>query len=66
MITINNLSKKYKNADRYAVNNLSLTVNDGEVFGFIGSNGAGKSTTIKCITGILPLSEGSIEIAGYD
>ncbi len=66
MITINNLSKKYKNADRYAVNNLSLTVNDGEVFGFIGSNGAGKSTTIKCITGILPFSEGSIEIAGYD
>lgn len=66
MIVINNLSKKYKNADNYAVKNLSLTINDGEVFGFIGSNGAGKSTTIKCLTGILPFSEGSIEVAGFD
>ena len=56
----------YKNADRFAVKNLSLIVNDGEVFGFIGANGAGKSTTIKCITGILPYNDGSIEIAGYD
>ncbi|MDE6565569.1 MAG: ABC transporter ATP-binding protein, partial [Clostridia bacterium] len=54
------------NADRYAVKNLSLTINDGEVFGFIGSNGAGKSTTIKCITGILPYNDGSIEVAGFD
>ncbi len=66
MITITNLSKKYKNAEEYAVKNLSLTINDGEVFGFIGSNGAGKSTTIKCITGILPFNEGTIEVAGYD
>ncbi len=66
MITIINLSKKYKNAEEYAVKNLSLTINDGEVFGFIGSNGAGKSTTIKCITGILPFNEGTIEVAGYD
>lgn len=66
MIKINSLSKMYKNADRFAVKNLSLTVNDGEVFGFIGANGAGKSTTIKCITGILPYNDGSIEIAGYD
>ena len=66
MIKINSLSKMYKNADRFAVKNLSLIVNDGEVFGFIGANGAGKSTTIKCITGILPYNDGSIEIAGYD
>ena len=66
MIKINILSKMYKNADRFAVKNLSLIVNDGEVFGFIGANGAGKSTTIKCITGILPYNDGSIEIAGYD
>ncbi len=66
MIKINSLSKMYKNADRFAVKNLSLIVNDGEVFGFIGANGAGKSTTIKCITGILPYNNGSIEIAGYD
>jgi len=66
MIKINSLSKMYKNADRFAVKNLSLIVNDGEVFGFIGANGAGKSTTIKSITGILPYNDGSIEIAGYD
>ena len=66
MIKINSLSKMYKNADRFAVKNLSLIVNDGEVFGFIGANGAGKSTTIKCITGTLPYNDGSIEIAGYD
>ncbi len=66
MISITNLSKKYKNAEEYAVKNLNLTVNDGEVFGFIGSNGAGKSTTIKCIIGILPFNEGKIEVAGYD
>ena len=66
MIKINSLSKMYKNADRFAVKNLSLIVNDGEMFGFIGANGAGKSTTIKCITGILPYNDGSIEIAGYD
>lgn len=66
MITITNLSKKYKNAEEYAVKNLNLTINDGEVFGFIGSNGAGKSTTIKCIIGILPFNEGTIEVAGYD
>ena len=66
MIKINSLSKMYKNAGRFAVKNLSLIVNDGEVFGFIGANGAGKSTTIKCITGILPYNDGSIEIAGYD
>lgn len=66
MISITNLSKKYKNAEEYAVKNLNLTINDGEVFGFIGSNGAGKSTTIKCIIGILPFNEGTIEVAGYD
>ena len=47
MIKIENLSKKYKNSDRFAIDKLNLEINDGEVFGFIGSNGAGKSTTIK-------------------
>ena len=66
MIKIENLSKKYKNSDRFAIDKLNLEINDGEVFGFIGSNGAGKSTTIKCITGILPFSDGKIEVAGFD
>ena len=66
MIEIINLSKKYKNSNFYSVKDLSLTVKDGEVFGFLGKNGAGKSTTIKCITGILPFEEGQIKICGYD
>lgn len=66
MVTIKGLCKRYKNADHYAIKNINLQINAGEVFGFIGANGAGKSTTIKCITGILPFSEGSIEIAGFD
>ena len=66
MLEIKNLSKKYKNATRYSVKNLSFTLEDGEIFGFLGKNGAGKSTTIKCITGIIPFEEGSITICGYD
>jgi len=64
MIEINHLSKKYSKTNTYAVNDLSLTVPDGEIFGFLGPNGAGKSTTIKCITGILPYDEGTITVCG--
>lgn len=66
MLEIKNLSKKYKNATRYSVKNLTFTLQDGEIFGFLGKNGAGKSTTIKCITGIIPFEEGSISICGHD
>lgn len=66
MLNIKNLKKKYSSNDYYSVQDLSLSVNDGEIFGFLGQNGAGKSTTIKCMTGILPFYEGSIEICGYD
>ena len=52
MLEIINLSKSYKNGKK-AVNNISITVNDGEIFAFIGHNGAGKTTTIKSIVGIL-------------
>jgi ABC-2 type transport system ATP-binding protein len=43
-----------------------LKINGGEVFGFLGMNGAGKSTTIKCLTGIYPFNSGEIKICGYD
>lgn len=66
MLTIKNLSKKYKNNSKFSVKNLNLTINDGEIFGFIGENGAGKSTTIKCMTGIIPYDDGEINICGYD
>ncbi len=64
MLEINNLVKKYKNSEKLAVNDVSLTVGEGEVYGFLGPNGAGKSTTIKCLCGILPFDSGSIRICG--
>lgn len=66
MLEVIDFSKKYKGADRYSVRNISFKVNDGEVLGLLGSNGAGKSTTIKSIVGILPFKEGQILIDGYD
>ncbi len=66
MLTIKNLSKKYKNNDKYSVRNLNLTIKEGEIFGFLGKNGAGKSTTIKCLTGIIPFDEGEISVCGFD
>ena len=63
MIEIKNLTKIY-NQDKKAVDNISFTVNDGEIFGFIGHNGAGKTTTIKSIVGILNFEEGDILIDG--
>ena len=46
MFQINNLTKIYAGSSKPSVENLSLEINDGEIFGFIGPNGAGKSTTI--------------------
>lgn len=66
MLKIKNLSKSYANGKTLAVNNLSLTLNKGEIFGFLGPNGSGKSTTIKCLVGILPFHNGKITINGAD
>ena len=66
MLTIKNLNKKYKSNERYSVKDLSLTLKDGEIFGFLGKNGAGKSTTIKCLSGIIPFDSGEITICGHD
>ena len=65
-IIINNLSKRYKANSTLAVNNLSLHCNLGEIVGLLGHNGAGKSTTLKCLTGILPFNEGEIIINGFN
>lgn len=62
MLKIKNLSKTYGNPPTKAVQNLSLTLEKGEVFGFLGPNGAGKSTTIKSIVGALPFEDGDILI----
>lgn len=63
MLEIINFSKSYKQSKK-AVDNISLTVNSGDIFGFIGHNGAGKTTTIKSIVGILDFNEGDIMIDG--
>lgn len=64
MIEVKNLTKKFKNLT--AVDNISFSVNQGEVFAFLGPNGAGKSTTIKMLTTLLRPSEGSISVNGFD
>lgn len=65
MIQIENVTKTYNNSVR-AVDQLNLTVNNGEIVGFIGPNGAGKTTTIKMLTGILKPDSGSVIIDGYN
>ncbi|MBO4381104.1 MAG: ABC transporter ATP-binding protein [Clostridia bacterium] len=66
MLTVKDLVKKYPKSDKIAVDHISFELQPGEIFGFLGQNGAGKSTTIKCLTGILPYDSGTIEICGYD
>ena len=65
MLEIRNLVKSYGNGPR-AVDDLSLTVEAGDIYGFIGHNGAGKTTTLRCISGILPFDAGEILIDGID
>jgi len=65
MIKIINFSKRYGKSSRYAVKNFSLEVAPGEIFGFLGHNGAGKSTTIKSMVGIQSITEGEIFLDGY-
>ena len=64
MIEIRNIVKKYGNL--YAVNDISFTVNSGEIVGFLGPNGAGKSTTMNILTGYLSATSGTASIDGVD
>jgi ABC-2 type transport system ATP-binding protein len=63
-IAVHNLTKKFSNLT--AVNNVSFTVNPGEVFGYLGPNGAGKTTTIRILTGITAPTGGTASIFGLD
>lgn len=63
---LKHFSKRYATSKKYAVSDANLLVHGGEIFGFLGPNGAGKSTIIKSTVGIQPISEGSINICGYD
>lgn len=64
MITTKNLSKRY--GDKLAVNDLTFSVAPGEVLGFLGANGAGKSTTMRMIAGFISPSAGQVSVCGYD
>ena len=63
MLTIKNYSKIYK-GNKKAVDNLSLTVESGDIYGFIGHNGAGKTTTLRAVVGVLDFEQGDILIDG--
>jgi ABC-2 type transport system ATP-binding protein len=64
MITTKNLSKLY--GDKLAVDDLTFSVSPGEVLGFLGANGAGKSTTMRMIAGFIAPSSGSVSVCGHD
>lgn len=64
MIEVKNLVKRY--GQKFAVDNISFTVNPGEIVGFLGPNGAGKSTTMNIITGYISSSSGTVTVDGAD
>ena len=64
MIEVRNLTKHY--GDKIAVNDISFTVEDGEILGFLGPNGAGKSTTMNMLTGYISSTSGTALINGID
>ncbi len=65
-LVLKNFTKRYAKSDVYAVKDANLEVVGGEIYGFLGPNGAGKSTIIKSIVGIQTITDGSIEVCGYD
>ena len=64
LVEVDHVTKRY--GDKLAVDDLSFSIDQGEVVGFLGPNGAGKSTTMNMITGYLSATEGNISIAGHD
>jgi len=63
-VVVDNLTKKF--GDFTAVDNISLTVKTGEIFGFLGANGAGKTTAIRMLCGLLLPTSGAGTVGGYD
>jgi ABC-2 type transport system ATP-binding protein len=64
VIEVQHLTKRYGPVT--AVDDVSFTVERGEILGFLGPNGAGKTTTMRVLTGYMPPSEGKAIVAGYD
>ncbi len=63
-VDVKGLTKRYR--DTVAVDDISFSVADGGVFAFVGTNGAGKSTTIGCLTTVLPFDSGEVRVRGHD
>ncbi len=66
VLKVENLSKRYHKRGEFAVKDISFTCEEGEIVGLVGHNGAGKSTTVKCLEGMLPYDGGRVEICGFD
>ncbi|CAI2766110.1 ABC transporter ATP-binding protein [Flavobacterium collinsii] len=66
IIKIESLSKKYKNADLYSLNDVSLEISEGQIFGLLGPNGAGKTTLISMLCGLIKPTSGHFTIDGLN
>lgn len=66
ILEVEKFSKKYYKSKNYSAKKINFSVKEGEVLGLVGSNGAGKSTIIKSVIGVLPFNEGKITVCGYD
>lgn len=66
MIKVSHLYHSYSHNEKYAVKDVSFEVKEGEIFGFLGPSGAGKTTTQNILTGLLKLQKGEVIIAGYN
>ena len=64
MIEVQYLTKRY--GDLTAVSEISFSVASGQILGFLGPNGSGKTTTMRIITGFLPATSGTVKVAGFD
>lgn len=62
-ISVKNLTKRYKD---FQLNNISFEIPEGSIVGFVGENGAGKSTTMKAILGLMPVEAGEIKLLGHE
>src|ERR1700734_2052293 len=64
MVQVDGLTKLY--GEFTAVNELSFSIQPGEVVGLVGPNGAGKTTTLRCLAGIIPPTRGTVRVCGHD
>jgi len=64
VIEVRNLQRRF--GDFYAVKDVSFSVRQGEIFGLLGANGAGKTTTFRMLCGLLPITDGMVQVAGLD